>query len=756
MNHNNPTIARLLAKENVTVQHGNYPTAWFDVKNRTLGLPLWKDMGKDVYDLLVGHEVGHALYTPYEGWHDSPEKLEGCPRSYINVIEDARIERFIQRDYPGLVGPFKRGYFSLKDRGLFDYPDDQTKIKLIDKINLKAKLGEMVHIYFNKEEKEFYNRARYQTQTFEEVVELCREILAYTQENTPELIQKPQPEGDIEIPEGMEEIAGEGEAGPQTGHDDYLEEDESSSSTDGEQSSEEDEASNSSKSESEDGDKSDDRTETNNSSSESDEADTPSTEEDSNENGTKDKGEGEEDISITDENHREAERTLLEEDENGKQPVYMRGPSKKLIDHVLFPFKEVHESRQKVMESYDFDPAKSGIMEGYGEYIANVKRASNFAVKEFEMRKAGYQWQRAQTAKSGTLDVNKVYSYKYNEDIFARVTKLANAKNHGMIMLIDYSGSMSGTLGQVIDQLLHLVTFCKMVNIPFDVYAFTTGNRDLINSRGRPLLVDGDLEISNVCLPLLISSSLKKREYNQALEGLYMKKLAVESRGNYYYDRDYWDDYAVTGKMEKWGSTPLNQSLVIAHTLVKKFKMKHAVDKMNLVVLSDGDSNGLREYEDYSKYKNKGLDPRKEGLKLDRWKYRIHIEGKLLEISSDPRRSTHELLKSISKRYACTTIGFFVSDRTWDFKSKLHEADIWDMREPNKEYRKNKCVSLKNAVGYDEFYLVKGGKKLKATEDEFEVKEDASTAQIRAGFKKFSASKKKNKVLLTNFGKAVA
>ena len=98
MNHNNPTIARLLAKENVTVQHGNYPTAWFDVKNRTLGLPLWKDMGKDVYDLLVGHEVGHALYTPYEGWHDSPEKLEGCPRSYINVIEDARIERFIQRD----------------------------------------------------------------------------------------------------------------------------------------------------------------------------------------------------------------------------------------------------------------------------------------------------------------------------------------------------------------------------------------------------------------------------------------------------------------------------------------------------------------------------------------------------------------------------------------------------------------------------------------------------------------------------------
>ena len=90
------TLAKLLAKENVTVQYGNYSTAWFDIKDRILGLPMWKDMGSDVSDLLIGHEVGHALFTPYEGWHDSPEKLKGCPRTYINVIEDARIERHIK------------------------------------------------------------------------------------------------------------------------------------------------------------------------------------------------------------------------------------------------------------------------------------------------------------------------------------------------------------------------------------------------------------------------------------------------------------------------------------------------------------------------------------------------------------------------------------------------------------------------------------------------------------------------------------
>ena len=61
------TLSRLLAKENITVQHGNYSTAFFDVKSRVLGLPIWKDVSKDVYDLLCGHEVGHALFTPLDG-----------------------------------------------------------------------------------------------------------------------------------------------------------------------------------------------------------------------------------------------------------------------------------------------------------------------------------------------------------------------------------------------------------------------------------------------------------------------------------------------------------------------------------------------------------------------------------------------------------------------------------------------------------------------------------------------------------------
>ena len=91
-------LARLLANENVTVRQGNFPTASFDVVNRVLNLPLWKDMSNDLYDLLVGHEVSHALHTPAD-----PKQLNipNVPFSFVNVVEDIRIAY-------GAVGPIIR------------------------------------------------------------------------------------------------------------------------------------------------------------------------------------------------------------------------------------------------------------------------------------------------------------------------------------------------------------------------------------------------------------------------------------------------------------------------------------------------------------------------------------------------------------------------------------------------------------------------------------------------------------------------
>lgn len=730
----NKTIAKLLSKENISIQHGNYKTAWFDVKNRVLGLPAWKEMPKDTYDLFIGHEVGHALYTPYEGWHDSPEKIEGVPRSYMNVIEDARIERFVQKDYPGLVGPFKRGYKNLLEQGFFsDLSDiDWNDVKLIDKINIKAKLGDLVQVPFTKEEMVFFKRAMTNS-TFDEVVQLCREILAWTQENQEELLTQPEvEEGDIEIPEGEDE-------GPSMGHDDYLEntnEEEKSEKTDS-SSSEDDNA----------------ETETEERTEGTDQSDDSGSEEES--DSEKSVG-GDPDQSITDNIFREAEKSIIDQDERGQQTTYMREPNKKARDQIIKSFKDLKESRAKAKERWDTtgedDKAIQYYLKKLPGYLTQVKKSTNFAVKEFEMRKAAYQWQRAATAKSGSLDVNKVHAYKYSEDIFARVTQLADAKNHGMMLLVDYSGSMSNTLHHVIDQVIHLVTFCKTVNIPFEVYAFTTGNH------ATKYLIDGDINMGDVFLTQLVSSSLNKKDYDDAIKGLYLRKVANEDRNtNNYWDSDYDPDipslneYSITGKCEEYGSTPLNDALVLSHRMVKEFKNRNAIQKMNLVVLSDGDSNGMSPFKDY----DSGI----QHADSSHWSGQtVEVDGRLLKFN-DPysrRGFTTMLLENIQKRYNVQTLCFFVAGDSYQWKYKLQDCGQYDMKEAGKEYRKFKCVTFKDTLGYNEFYLVKGGKHLAAQDDEFQIDDDASTAKIRTAFKKFASSKKNNKSLLTNFGKAVA
>jgi len=732
------TLAKLMARENITVQYGNYQTAWFDIKNRVLGLPMWKDMGKDVSDLLIGHEVGHALFTPFEGWHDSPEKLEGCPRSYINVVEDARIERHIKEAYVGLVGPMQRGYKKLFDDGFFGETQslEWDKVKLIDKINLNAKVGNLLNVPFSDEEQVYMDRAM-KTVTFEDVTNLVRDILQYTKDNQEELLQPQMPE--IDLPEDGEEE--EQDQQPQMGHDDMQ------SSEDEEQAqAESKQKNNDSQQITED----------------------KEVDEDAEAEG---KGKVEEDISETDENFRRKEHTLLDTDEQGGQIMVGNEFNKKVADKIVIPYAQLSAERKaRIAENMDWlnDVVKMDkddywydkrpqalnydeVLNNYKSYIKDVKKNVNFAVKEFEMRKAGYRYSRAQTAKTGSIDVNRLWSYKTNDDIFSRVTKLADAKNHGMFMLIDFSGSMNDIMGDVLEQLIHCIVFCKTVNIPFDVYGFTNQNKALgggWNGERYILPMDSEVDHGGLSLPQLITSTLKKKDYDEALQSLYVRME---------FCKDDWTnrERMVISQNEEYGSTPLNEALIHSHKMIDRFKRANNVDNMNLVVISDGDANGLRIAKD-------------RDLKIERTnsgRYGgaiINIMGKNVKLKDTRREGTKGLLENLQKQFGLTTIGFFLADNGHNFKYKISDCDdeaYWGegMKKYNREYSKNKCVTFRNELGYNELYIVKSWKGALATDaTEFEVNEDASKGQLTSAFKKYSKSKKLNKTLLTNFGKAVA
>ena len=717
----NSTVAKLLAKENITIRHGNYKTAWFDVEKRVLGLPMWKDMGKDVYDLLIGHEVGHALETPLEGWHESLTTLKGCPKSYLNVIEDARIERKVQSRYPGLVGSFARGYKALSETGFFGDLESYnwSKMDLIDKINIQAKLRGLVDVKFTPVELEFYNRAL-TTDTWEDVVQLTLDVVAYTdsfkdEEENPAQMEQPTSNGDNDgtNAEQEEETTSSLEK-EQDDNEDLLEEDTSSNSIDDD--------------EEDDVEKEEEEVESNTlSSTEADDY-------------------GDMKVSVTDEIYRRSEDSLIELDEHNSQRIIAQDISQESLEIAVIPYDKVRASRKKNSEGYGM----INHSQEYKPYIKEIKKSVYFAVKEFEMRKAAYQYSRASTSDSGRIDVNKLWSYKTNDDIFSQVTQLANSKNHGMIMLVDYSGSMVKTMPHVIDQLIHLALFCRQVHIPFDVYGFTGGNSA---NDVEYTYADSDFDLQDLSMPLLCSSSLNKKDFNESLQALFGYRQGM-SEGRYMH---------IVSDYEKLGHTPLDPALLVTHHLIKKFKAKHKVQKMNLVVLSDGASNRNYVYND-----NNMKDIRTNTLNRSNG-IDLIVDKKIVTIKG--MTGTQELLKNIRTRYDVNTIGFFIANNNADFRSIGYDiiksrtegydenfySNLDELKSKmNKEYRSNRCVSIKKCMGYNEFYILKGGSSMSTDIEEFDIDVGETKNKLATAFKKFSHSKKQSKVLMTKFGKAVA
>ena len=179
-------LARLLATENLIVEHRKVPTAMFDVERRVLTLPNWDRASGTVYDMLVGHEVGHALFTPNEDWRDFAK----CPKDFVNIIEDARIEKLMKRKYPGLRKSFAGGYKELNDQDFFGIGgDDLNTYSLIDRINLHFKVGASALIRFADDEQVFVKRTE-DAETFEEVCQIAVDVY--------EFIKKEQEEDKID------------------------------------------------------------------------------------------------------------------------------------------------------------------------------------------------------------------------------------------------------------------------------------------------------------------------------------------------------------------------------------------------------------------------------------------------------------------------------------------------------------------------------------------------------------------------------
>ena len=745
-------LAKCMATEDIRVEHSkSAETAAFDIKNRCLILPIWKDMSNSMYDMLVAHEVSHALHTPFDQWKSAldnvSDKNANAFKQICNVVEDARIERMIKQQYAGVRKDFARAYAELDNSDMFQIRGKNVAdMNLIDRLNLHFKLGlfGLLQVPFSADEKVFVDRME-NSKTFQDVLGIANDLFEDWNESLQEDENQQQQESGGEQGDRQE---GDTEQGSQGQSNDDTGESQDGSQSGSESDEQGDEAGNGS-SESGDDEQDGDASQSATNQPNLDEVKGESNDDDS-DNASSDSSDeigtqGRQDYSY--DNYSEGDGSMPSEtqsamdsaiskyiDNNSEENEYFTLPESMKLDNIILDYKRVasmfdnHQVQNDSRADGYYTRYREESNRKSDEFVNGSKSVVNHMVNQFQMKQSADADRRTQVSRSGVLDTTTMMNYRWSEDIFVKNESVTDGKNHGMVFFLDWSGSMGTILKDTVEQLLILTQFCQKTNIPFEVYAFSSNNllaydeddnriQDFsqFNSKdgaSKPLQPHGFMLIN------FLSSRMNKAEYKTAVSRLY--GCASGGRG-------------LTPQGLSLSCTPLNEAIVSAMDIVPAFQEATGVQIVNTVFLTDGDGSslGARGYGTNSIVH----DPTTK-------KNHPIAEGHY-------RSETDTYLRILKDRTGCNLIGIRLNDSKHLHSLRYGYFNDNDMGNAVNGYkRSNFAEASEDKTGYDACYIIKGN--IGTDEDALDsLGDDASYAQLRNAFRKNAGNAKTNKIIAT-------
>ncbi len=703
-------LAKLLATEDLIVEHKNCETACFNVHTRVLTLPMWDKASNTVYDLLVGHEVGHALFTPDENWL---EKV-AIPPQFVNVVEDARIEKMMKRKYAGLAKTFYHGYKELQAEDFFSISDSNVAdLNLADRANLYFKVGNFIDCCFKTSEEKIIIQKISETETFDDVLRVAEELYLHCKNEKEEekVDDMPMPPnemgGESEQPANepveQQDSPGEGSGDSMT-HEEMLEEAqrrESASAT------------------------------------------------------------------LNDEPEIQTADALQENlqdlvDTDSRENVYVEIPQVDL-KYIIAKNEDIHKEINGWFNHQNNQFTHNIFESSDGEFVKfkrNAQKEVNYLVKEFECRKAADSYARATTARTGVLDTSKLHTYKYNEDLFKKVSVIPDGKNHGLIFVLDWSGSMSRVMLDTIKQLYNLIWFCKKVSIPFEVYAFTNEwKRPEVNYETGDMIKSADWTSSyekkeNLLsvheqfsmMNLLTSKTNGKQLENQMIN---IWRIAM-SFSNY-----YGSTYSVPTRLGLSG-TPLNEAFVCLHQILPQFQKQNKLQKVQCIVLTDGEANHLSRHVEVQRRWEKepymGTRQLSGGVTF----LRDRKTGNTYRVPYGWHGFTDLMIENLRDNFPSVN---FVGIRVLEGRDANHFMKLYydqnsdDFRKIQSEWKKQRSCNIKTS-GYHAYFAMSAASL--SQDADFEVDDGATKAKIKSAFIKSLKTKKLNKKVLGEFISLVA
>ena len=576
-------LAKLMATENIDVVYSVHAkTASFNLQTRVLTLPVYEDLPEECLSLLVYHEVGHALFTPLnatqEAYNQVAENDLPLFRNILNIVEDVRIEKLIQKKYPGTTPIFKKGYY-LFDQKSFFATKNRKKFSFLDKINLYFAVGLLngKPITFTEEEAPIVARID-KSLEFSSTLQIAFDIFSFLkqkqQEKENQLKEEKQAQVQLKARRGTSQNCVSKPANNLVKEKNY-DDDSELQSEDSQNSPNNDE-------ESEDANGNLIISDGNN---ESDNATN---------NDSDDKLSVDDIVSCASKDNFEEQlqSNLMENRDDTEIKYYYIDEDTLTYKDVLIDYKELYKLFD---ESNEIQHARTGgYREYYKEYINKLlhetKQTISSMASIFEMKKQALLHTKDTTHCSGSvLDCNKLFQYKYNEDIFKKYNISFNGKNHGMVMFLDCSGSMRHTMKETLQQVLSLVLFCRKVNIPFEVYGFSSKYSIVEKTKAfkkrqeSPTTYFSDDKIDNIAFAHLalkeyFSYKMSKAEFDKAVWIFCYMIMA-------------WDKNlarAYVPSFEYLDETPLDSTILASKYIINEFKKETNTEVVNAIYLTDG------------------------------------------------------------------------------------------------------------------------------------------------------------------------
>lgn len=517
-------LTRLFAEENLQVSFDSgADTACFYPGSRVLQFPYNFVMlsDDDIMMLFLTHEVGHAFWSSVEY---IKKAIDECVKTYANIVDDIRIERKLKDKYPGLVGTFDRGYRKLYNDGFFSSPEMHPMLGFANRLNIYAKCGPLTakNIKLAAEEVEFYLRCM-KAETEDDVLALAKELR----------------DMDIRIDSTLE--LDEETLKRLTSNFEFVEE-----------------------------------------------ADVDESFDDSGTNAPVGIDESDDSSEGMSDEERDSRQAYLNEildslDVQFEMDKKIKNANTSGVSFTLYesmPETKHYTYKDFIQGYHHYATAFNGMYrQQVVKFMNDISRSVAYMAQEFEMKKAAARYKNAKVSTSGKIDVNRVFKFKYDDQIFANRMVFKDDKRHGMVILLDGSGSITRQFPNMIRQVILLTEYAKKIGVPFKVFMF--GSEMII--KDQPNFTPGVEIFKNS----VIYNSIYRKE-----SGHFYEVLCSDMTREEYYQAAEILMYGRT----RFGNTPTGEAMIRLEAPMAKFFASHNVTNKKLFIITDGQPSDTNSY----------------------------------------------------------------------------------------------------------------------------------------------------------------